>query len=84
MLFSYRKWYLLFIVCCLLAMLLSIWFIAFNNRTSSSKTLSIQSLNIDANLFVFLYESDLIDGSSLTIENFDRLEAVVSLFFCIL
>ena len=65
-------------VCCLLAMLLSIWFIAFNNRTSSSKTLSIQSLNIDANLFVFLYESDLIDGSSLTIENFDRLEAVVS------
>ena len=52
-------------------MLLSIWFIIFNNRTSSSKILPIQSLY--ANLFVFLYESDLIDGSSLTIENFDRL-----------
>ena len=52
-------------------MLLSIWFITFNNRTSSSKILPIQSLY--ANLFVFLYESDLIDGSSLTIENFDRL-----------
>jgi len=60
-------------------MLLSIWFIAFNNRTSSSATLPIQSLYIDANLFVFLYETDLIDGSSLTIENFDRLEVVVSL-----
>jgi len=71
-------------VCCLLAMLLSIWFIAFNNRTSSSVTLPIQSLYIEGNLFVFLYESDLIDGSSLTIENFDRLEAVVSLFFFIL
>ena len=75
---SYRKWYLLFIVCCLLAMLLSIWFIAFNNRTSSSNILPIQSLYTDANLFVFLYETDLIDGSSLTIENFDRLEVVVS------
>lgn len=71
--FFSRKYLLLVITCCILAVITSITSITFHNQTSQHFQ--------NANLFIFLYESDLTDGSSLTIDKLDQLENSVNYSF---